>query len=52
MQRRWFDGYRETLTVRGIETVLRPVTEAKTWMLMLGWRRHGLLSVHQMPATT
>ncbi|HEX5054514.1 MAG TPA: hypothetical protein VFZ65_22230 [Planctomycetota bacterium] len=47
----WFDGFRETVTVRGIEAMPRPVTEAHTWMLTIGWRRHGLLSVHELPAT-
>ena len=47
----WFDGFAETFTVRGIETVVRPITDAKTWMLTLGWKRHGLLSVHELPAT-
>ncbi|MBL8755561.1 MAG: transposase [Planctomycetes bacterium] len=41
----WFDGFRETFVVRGIEAVARPVTEAHTWLLTIGWRRHGLLSV-------
>jgi hypothetical protein len=47
----WFDGFRETFTVRGLEAVVRPVTDARTWLLTLGWRRHGLLSVHELPAT-
>jgi len=47
----WFDGFRETITVRGLEVVIRPVTSARTWMLTLGWRKHGLLSVHELPAT-
>ena len=47
----WFDGFRETVTVRGIEAMPRPVTAARTWMLTIGWRRHGLLSVHDLPAT-
>ncbi|HEX5052459.1 MAG TPA: transposase [Planctomycetota bacterium] len=46
----WFDGFRETVTVRGIEAMPRPVTDARTWMLTIGWRRHGLLSVHDLPA--
>ncbi|HEU4419329.1 MAG TPA: hypothetical protein VFT55_10345 [Planctomycetota bacterium] len=33
----WFDGFRERVTVRGLDTI--------------GWRRHGLLSVHELPAT-
>jgi REP element-mobilizing transposase RayT len=46
----WFDGFREQVTVRGIEAIVRPVTDARTWMLTIGWRRHGLLSVHEMAA--
>ncbi|HEX5051622.1 MAG TPA: hypothetical protein VFZ65_07620 [Planctomycetota bacterium] len=47
----WFDGFRETVTVRGLEGIVRPVTDAHTWMLTIGWRKHGLLSVHDLPAT-
>jgi|SRR5712671_369990 len=46
----WFDGFRETIRVRGLEAIVRPVTAARTWMLAIGWRRHGLLSVHELPA--
>jgi hypothetical protein len=46
----WFDGFRETIVVRGLEAVVRPVTEAHTWLLTIGWRRHGLLSVAERPA--
>src|SRR5262249_32939837 len=47
----WFDGFRETIVVRGLEAIIRPVTDARTWMLTIGWRRHGLLSVLELPAT-
>jgi REP element-mobilizing transposase RayT len=47
----WFDGFRERIVVRGIEAVVRPVTAARTWMLTIGWRRLGLLGVHEVPAT-
>src|SRR5262245_4960041 len=47
----WFDGFREPVRVRGLEAIVRPVTGARTWMLTIGWRRHGLLSVHELPAT-
>jgi hypothetical protein len=47
----WFDGFRETITIRGIEAIVRPVTAARTWMLTIGWRRHGLIGVHELPAT-
>ena len=46
----WFDGFREVFRVRGLEAIVRPVTDARTWMLTIGWRRHGLLSVHELPA--
>ena len=46
----WFDGFRETIVVRGIAAMPRTITDAHTWMLPIGWRRHGLLSVHDVPA--
>jgi REP element-mobilizing transposase RayT len=33
-----------------LEAVVRPVTDAHTWLLTIGWRRHGLLSVTEVPA--
>ena len=45
----WFDGFREPVTVRGLEAIPRTVTAAHTWLLTIGWRRHGLLSVHEVP---
>lgn len=47
----WFDGFRERITVHGIEAIVRPVTDARTWLLTEGWLRHGRLSVHEVPAT-
>jgi putative transposase len=47
----WFDGFRERLVVRGIEAIVRPLAAARSWLLTQGWRRHGLLSVHELPAT-
>src|SRR5204862_1615705 len=47
----WFDGFRERIIVRGLEAIVRPVTDARSWLLRIGWRRHGLLSVHELPAT-
>jgi REP element-mobilizing transposase RayT len=46
----WFDGFKETITVRGLTAVVRPVADPGTWLLNKGWRRHGLLSVHEVPA--
>ena len=47
----WFDGFVERLVVNGIEAELRPITVARTWLLTKGWRRHGLLSIGELPAT-
>jgi len=47
----WFDGFRERFTVRGLEAVVRPIALPHTWLLRTGWRRLGLLSVHEMPQT-
>ena len=46
----WFDGWKETVRVAGLEAIVRPITNAHTWLLSIGWRRHGLLSVYDMPA--
>jgi REP element-mobilizing transposase RayT len=46
----WFDGWREAINVRGLEVELRPVAGARTWLLGTGWRRGGLLSVHERAA--
>ncbi len=46
----WFDGFREQLVVRGLETIAQPIAAAHTWLLRVGWRRHGLLSVQEVPA--
>ena len=39
----WFDGFRERITVRGLDAITRPTTPARTWLLDTGWRRHGLI---------
>ena len=46
----WFDGWKESFTVRGLEVVVRPVVSGRTWLLTQGWRRHGLLSIWEVPA--
>jgi hypothetical protein len=47
----WFDGFVEQVTVRGLESIVRPVSDARTWLLTVGWRRHGRISVHELPTT-
>src|SRR5688572_26843606 len=39
----WFDGFRERVTVRGLDSIVRPLADARTWLLDTGWRRHGLI---------
>jgi REP element-mobilizing transposase RayT len=44
---RWFDGWRE-----GIVALARspaPVARARTWLLRVGWQRHGLLDPSEVP---
>jgi len=47
----WFQGFRERITVVGIEAIVRPVADARTWLLTEGWQRHGRISVHEVPST-
>jgi hypothetical protein len=47
----WFDGWLEPVRVLDLEAIVRPVTSARTWLLGVGWRQHGLLSLAELPAT-
>jgi hypothetical protein len=47
----WFTGFREHIVVKGIEAIVKPVTDPATWMLREGWLKHGRLSVHEVPST-
>jgi hypothetical protein len=43
----WFEGWRE-----GVVALMRspaPVARARTWLLRVGWRRHGLLDPSEVP---
>jgi REP element-mobilizing transposase RayT len=42
---RWFDGWRGTPVTNGP----RPVARARTWLLRIGWRRHGLFDPTEVP---
>jgi hypothetical protein len=44
----WFDGFVECITVRNLPPE-PPVVPPRTWLLSIGWRRRGLLSVHELP---
>ena len=41
----WFDGWRQGLV---LETG-GPAAGARTWLLRVGWRRHGLIGIHESP---
>jgi len=43
---RWFDGWREPPTGA---TTRAPVARARTWLLRMGWRRHGLIDPSDVP---
>ncbi len=44
----WFDGWRERFRTRGLPAAI-PVATARTWLLTLGWRRHGLICPDEVP---
>ncbi len=49
----WFEGWAEPL--RGVDRAAlaalpRPTEPAKSWLLAVGWRRHGLLRFDERPA--
>jgi hypothetical protein len=51
---RWFDGWKRGLALtratKGIGSdAPRPVARARTWLLAVGWRRHGLLDPLAVP---
>ena len=45
----WFDGWREKTNFTGLERILTPVVKASTWLLTLGWRKHRLISLYEVP---
>jgi len=45
----WFDGWREQPALAGLENIERPVADARTWLLRVGWRRHRLISLEDVP---
>jgi len=49
---RWFDGWRARPTGPDAEPdAARPVARARTWLLRIGWRRHGLLDPADVPGS-
>jgi hypothetical protein len=47
----WFDGWRRRPQVPSCQARLRspPVAEARSWLLRVGWRRHGLIDPLEVP---
>jgi hypothetical protein len=43
----WFDGWRRGLALAAQWPT--PVARARSWLLGVGWRRHGLLDVDEVP---
>ena len=46
---RWFDGWRRKPLTDGPATDPVPVTRPRTWLLAIGWRRHGLVDPEEIP---
>lgn len=44
-----FDGWRERGARRLVLGPAPPVVRARSWLLTIGWRRHGLVSVGEVP---
>jgi REP element-mobilizing transposase RayT len=47
---RWFAGWRTKPEPRET-TVPSPVAQPRTWLLAIGWRRHGLLDPSEIPGS-
>lgn len=45
----WFDGWKWLPSDSNERTRERPVARARTWLLTVGWRRHGLLDPADVP---
>jgi REP element-mobilizing transposase RayT len=46
----WFDGWRDDEWREGLlPPDARSVARARTWLLTVGWRRHGLLALDEVP---
>jgi REP element-mobilizing transposase RayT len=49
---RWFDGWRPHTASRLPEPRAKPeVARPRTWLLRVGWRRHGLIDPAEVPGT-
>ena len=47
---RWFDGWRGGFAAGEIDVTIQPeVARPHTWLLRVGWRRHGLVDPAELP---
>ena len=47
---RWFDGWRRSVESQIFgASPLPEVAEPRTWLLRVGWRRHGLVDPAELP---
>ncbi len=49
-----FDGWKETggkdyLATKPLDHAILPVSRPQSWLLTVGWKRHGLISVREVP---
>ncbi len=49
---RWFDGWRDHDPVIDFAVDPPPTVRSRTWLLGVGWRRHGLIRVAEEPGST
>ncbi len=47
---RWFDGWRDHDAVVDLAADPPPIVRPRTWLMAVGWRRHGLLRSDEGPA--
>ena len=48
----WFDGWEGTSAPAGAPTAESPIVLARTWLLRIGWRHHGLIPLASVPGST
>jgi REP element-mobilizing transposase RayT len=46
---RWFDGWRDVSAIVDLESERPAVAAPRTWLLGVGWRRHGLVDADEEP---
>ena len=45
----WFDGWRGVIGRFASDAVVPPIAKARTWLLNVGWRRHGHIPLDTTP---